>query len=279
MSGLPAPLADLIARGRSGSGPIVVLTGAGISAESGIPTFRGPEGYWTVGSTHYRAEELATFAAFSQMPEEVWAWYLYRRSGCRQAEPNAAHRALVTLEAALGDRFLLVTQNVDGLHPRAGNSAERTYAIHGNLDLRRCANECGAPIAPFDAPALDDWAKGRALTGAEAALLRCDRCGGWLRPHVLWFDECYDEARYRFDSSLRAAHTADLLLVIGTSGATNLPNQMCETVHARGAPFVVLNRDPSPFSRLAEASEHGVFAPGDAASALPPIVAALTAPG
>src|SRR5262245_44328807 len=96
--------------------PLVFLTGAGISAESGIPTFRGPEGYWRVGSVNYRPEEMATHAFFVEMPDEVWRWYAMRRDTCRRASPNAAHLALVALEAELGDAFLLVTQNVDGLH-------------------------------------------------------------------------------------------------------------------------------------------------------------------
>src|SRR5215207_6618704 len=124
------------------SGLIVFLTGAGISAESGIPTFRGKEGYWTVGSTEYHPQELATSTAFRRMPWAVWAWYLYRRRVCRAAAPNDAHRALVRAEASLGDRFLLITQNVDGLHRRAGSSAERTYEIHGNIELARCADAC-----------------------------------------------------------------------------------------------------------------------------------------
>ncbi|HVV49677.1 MAG TPA: Sir2 family NAD-dependent protein deacetylase, partial [Polyangia bacterium] len=104
-----------------GGGPIVFLTGAGISAESGIPTFRGAEGYWRVGSRNYQPTEMAAAAAFARMPEEVWRWYLYRRGVCRAAAPNDAHRALVALERRLGARFLLVTQNVDGLHLRAGS--------------------------------------------------------------------------------------------------------------------------------------------------------------
>src|SRR5438552_13760341 len=95
-------------------GRVVVLTGAGVSAESGIPTFRGKDGYWTVGAREYHPQELATHAAFERMPWEVWAWYLYRRGVCRGARPNAAHDALVRLDAHLGARFALVTQNVDG---------------------------------------------------------------------------------------------------------------------------------------------------------------------
>src|SRR3954466_12730475 len=91
-------------------GNVVVLTGAGISAESGIPTFRGKEGYWTIGAREYQPQELATWEAFQQMPWDVWAWYLYRRGVCRAAEPNAAHAAIVTLDGALGERFALITQ-------------------------------------------------------------------------------------------------------------------------------------------------------------------------
>ena len=143
---LPEPQRALLADLARSGGSIVVLTGAGISAESGIPTFRGPDGYWTVGSRNYRAEELATMQAFSRLPREVWGWYLYRHAVCAAAAPNPAHEALVELENTWMDRFTLVTQNVDGLHLRAGNSPERTYQIHGNLNRVRCARECGAPM-------------------------------------------------------------------------------------------------------------------------------------
>ena len=102
-----------------------------------MPTFRGKEGYWTVGSRNYHPQELATREAFSHMPDEVWRWYLYRRSVCRRAAPNAGHMALVRLEERFGERFALVTQNVDGLHLRAGSSRERTFEIHGNIDYLR----------------------------------------------------------------------------------------------------------------------------------------------
>src|SRR5580765_1561727 len=132
-------------------GGVVALTGAGISAESGIPTFRGKEGYWTVGSREYHAQELATQAAFREMPWEVWAWYLYRRTVCRAAAPNAAHHALVELDARLPDRFALITQNVDGLHRRAGSPDARTFPIHGDIDLMRCARDCVVDRWPIPA--------------------------------------------------------------------------------------------------------------------------------
>jgi NAD-dependent deacetylase len=259
------------------AGPVVVLTGAGISAESGVPTFRGPEGYWTVGSRNYRPEELTTFEAFARMPEDIWSWYLYRRSVCRAAEPNGAHHALVELETALGDDFLLITQNVDGLHLRAGNSAARTYQVHGSLDRVRCAAECNDRIDPLPAMIDAHWERGRPLDASTAGHLRCTGCGGWLRPHVLWFDEYYDETHFRFDSSLRATLAARLLIVVGTSGSTNLPDQICRLAHQRGTPMVVINRETSPFSALAESSPAGHFARASATAVIPTIATHLIA--
>ena len=231
-------------------GDILVLTGAGISAESGIPTFRGKEGYWQVGSRNYHPQELATSRAFAELPREVWRWYVYRRSVCRAAEPNAGHHALVELEQAIGDRFRLVTQNVDGLHLRAGNAAERTYEIHGNIDFMRCARRCSDATYPFPAAIR---AKGRddLLDDEELALLRCPDCGKMSRPHVLWFDEYYDEALFRAESALEAATEAALLIVVGTSGATNLPMQIGMLCARRGIPIIDVNPDDNPFTQMA----------------------------
>ena len=264
----------LLARRIEGEGPIVVLTGAGISAESGIPTFRGAEGYWRVGSRNYQPTEMATAAAFASMPEEVWRWYLFRRGVCRAAAPNAAHLALVRLEQRLGERFLLVTQNVDGLHLRAGNSPERTFQIHGNLDFCRCSHGCPPAIRPLPAALAVDRTKESSLTEAELGALRCD-CGDWLRPHVLWFDESYDEPRYRYVSALRAAETAAALIVVGTSGATTLPARMCEMVAARGAPLLVVDPEPTVFSALAAESARGQFLRGSASAVLPSLIEEL----
>jgi NAD-dependent deacetylase len=259
--------AERLAEIARSEGPVVFLTGAGISAESGIPTFRGQEGYWQVGSRNYHPTEMATAEAFARMPEEVWRWYLYRRGVCRRAEPHAAHRALVRLEQALGARFLLVTQNVDGLHLRAGS--ERTYQIHGNIDFCRCTAGCAPPLRPL---AMDEgWDKERPLDGAERAMLTC-ACGAWLRPHVLWFDEYYDEPLFKYESAQRAARDAAVLVVVGTSGATSLPSRMCEIVAARGAPLWVVDPAPTPFSELAQASPRGLFLRGTACEVVPPLV-------
>src|SRR5512133_3341710 len=147
---MEAELATLLDDVRRARGRVVALTGAGISAESGIPTFRGVEGYWVVGSRNYMPQEMATREMFDRAPEEVWRWYLYRFGVCRDARPNAGHAALVRLERALAERFTLVTQNIDGLHRRAGS--ERVYCIHGDAAYVRCAGECG--LGRVDLPAL-----------------------------------------------------------------------------------------------------------------------------
>jgi NAD-dependent deacetylase len=277
MSSLPAELDRLLGHAATLTGRVVLLTGAGISAESGIPTFRGPEGYWQVGSRNYHPQELATHDAFVRMPDEVWAWYLYRRSVCRAAQPNAAHLAVAELEAALGDGFVLITQNVDGLHLRAGNSAHRTYQIHGNIELMRCSRECSPALLPLPAGIDQSWPKGRAVGDGERALLRCPRCQSRTRPHVLWFDECYDEERFRFQSSIAAATAARLLVVVGTAGQTNLPMQVGALVARRGAPMLVVNPEPSPFTELAAANPQGLYLEGAAGSLVPPVCRQIAA--
>jgi NAD-dependent deacetylase len=229
---------DRVARCLADGENILFVTGAGISAESGIPTFRGPEGYWTVGSKVYQPMELATRRAFIEMPDDVWSWYLHRLAVCRDAKPNAAHLALVELERAFGDRFCLITQNVDGLHLRAGQSRERTLEIHGNIDFMRCADDCSTDLYPLD-----------------QKNLTCPACKGRARPHVLWFDEYYDEPRFRFDSSLRAAAEADVVVTIGSSGATNLPNQVVQIAAQSGAYLIDINPEDNPFAEHALA--HG----------------------
>lgn len=247
-----------------------MLTGAGVSAESGIPTFRGKEGYWTVGAREYHPQELATRQAFERMPWEVWAWYLYRRGVCRQAAPNAGHRALVRLGEALPDRFVLVTQNVDGLHARAGSSDRHVKAIHGDIQRMRCARECVPDQLqiPDAVPAL---AKGEPVSDEVKALLVCGRCGGMARPHVLWFDESYDEERYHFETVRRLAAQAALVVVAGTSAQTNLPWQVVTLASAGGrATIVDINLEDNPFGEIAKNS--GGVIRGPAAAALTAIV-------
>src|SRR5579859_2524937 len=198
--------ASILQRWRDGGGTLVFLTGAGVSAESGIPTFRGKDGFWTVGSTHYTPIDLATRAAFARDPETVWNWYLWRFAKCAAAQPNAAHHAIARLQAAYGRRIVLVTQNVDGLHQRAGSPPERTFPIHGDARFVRCARGCVEAITPMPPEAVRQDEPG--LSAAARVALTCSRCGGWMRPHVLWFDEYYDEPHYRAASALAAAQAA-----------------------------------------------------------------------
>ena len=258
-------------------GLVVWLTGAGVSAESGIPTFRGKEGFWRIGSRNYQPEEMATMAAFREMPDEVWAWYLYRRGICRAAEPNTAHRAIVRAEQRSGNGFLLITQNVDGLHLRAGNTRERTYQIHGNLDFMRCSRECLPAPVPLPEGIDVRWEKGRRLADQERALLRCPECGAAGRPHVLWFDESYDEENFRFQSSIEAARLASLVIVIGTTGATSLPMHVGTMASQRGVPIVVVNPEPNPFSHLVQRTGRGAFLEGTAGEWVPKLVDARPA--
>ncbi|MEE4357479.1 MAG: Sir2 family NAD-dependent protein deacetylase [Desulfococcaceae bacterium] len=246
---------------------ITVLTGAGISAESGIPTFRGPEGYWTVGSKEYHPQEMATRRMFTLAPDEVWKWYLYRFNVCSAALPNPGHYALVEMEKIFGNRFTLITQNVDGLHIRAGNSMERTFHIHGNAACMRCFAECSRSLWPVpeifrDRPPSAD------LGPEEIRLLTCPDCGSRTRPHVLWFDEIYNEHFFRFESSLRTARKTDLLIIVGTSGVTNLPNQVVAEVGRHGGLLIDINIAENPFSQYARKCK-GYFLQNSAAGALP----------
>lgn len=214
------------------------MTGSGISAESGIPTFRGAGGLWR----DFRPEELATPAGFRRDPALVWEWYEWRRDLIRRAQPNEAHRALARLPAAS-----IVTQNVDGLHARGGS--EHVIELHGNIFRVRCVREGTESVReePFDAvPPL------------------CD-CGALLRPGVVWFGEMLPEEAVA--RAVGAIHNADLLLVIGTSG-----------VVYPAAGFVSLHRGLSieinpESSGVSSACTFAV--PARATEATPPIVEAL----
>ncbi len=176
---------------------VFVLTGAGVSAESGLKTFRDQGGLWE----GHRVEDVATPEAWEQDAARVWRFYSERRRGARQAEPNAAHRALAELERAIGDRFFLCTQNVDDLHERAGS--QRVVHMHGELFVSRCENACGR--APF---------ADHALYESEDAIARC-ACGGRIRPHIVWFSEIPLE----MERIQREIERSTVMLVVGTSGA------------------------------------------------------------
>ena len=181
---------------------VLVMTGAGVSAESGLATFRGAGGLWD----GQPVERVATPEGFAADPTLVWRFYSQRRAQAAAAAPNPAHRALAALEDRLGDRFLLATQNVDGLHQRAGS--RRVVEMHGSLWRTRCA-VCTAP--PFDDRA-----------PVQPPLPRCIRCGGLLRPAIVWFGELLDAADMRrierFIVASSPGRSPLVFLAVGTSG-------------------------------------------------------------
>jgi len=210
---------------------VLVLTGAGVSAESGIPTFRGAGGLWE----GYPIEDVASPRGFREHPALVWRFYSQRREGARVCEPNAGHRALVELERRLGDRFLLATQNVDGLHRRAGS--DRLVEMHGCLYRSRCT-VCVRP-------AFDDH-----QVYAEGVLPSCDRCAergrsAMLRPDIVWFGEMLDPADLaRIDAFVRNGRGERLVfLAAGTSGVVYPAAGMVDMARAAGAETWLVNAE------------------------------------
>jgi NAD-dependent deacetylase len=175
---------------------LFVLTGAGISAESGLATFRGSGGLWN----GHRVEEVATLEAWDADPELVWRFYSMRRRDALAVEPNAAHIALAHIEEKLGDRFYLCTQNVDDLHERGGS--RRVHHMHGSLFQSRCVR-CDKPFAD------------QSFYEMAAALPMCNNCGAPVRPHIVWFGEIPLD----LDSIYAHLDRATVLLVVGTSGS------------------------------------------------------------
>ena len=192
---------------------VFVLTGAGISAESGLPTFRASDGLWA----GYRIEDVCTPDAWRRNPAGVWAFYSARREAGLKAQPNPAHLALAELEAQLGDRFFLCTQNVDDLHERAGSV--RLVHMHGELAKSRCERECGRP------PVED-----RAIYRSLDEVGRC-ACGGRMRPHIVFFGEIPLEME-RIQEEI---DQATLMLVVGTSGSVYPAASFVHWARQRGA--------------------------------------------
>ena len=225
------------------SARVTALTGAGISAASGIPTFRGAQdGLWS----QYRPEDLATPAAFARDPELVWRWYDWRRGLIAASMPNAAHRALV----ALAERTCLtvVTQNVDGYHQQAGSSG--VVEFHGSIWRLRCTRcdhdeidrRVPLPIPPA-----------------------CPRCGALTRPGVVWFGEGIDPRV--METAVQAAASCDVFLVIGTAGVVHPAAGLADLARGRGATVVEFNQERTPLTRLAH-----LHVPGSAAESLPRLV-------
>jgi NAD-dependent deacetylase len=207
---------------------IAVLTGAGISAESGIPTFRGSDGLWK----NYRVEDLATPEAYRQNPRLVWEWYKMRFETVMKAKPNAAHYALV--ELAREKELTLATQNVDGLHERSGS--ENVLELHGNITKSRC-ERCNH---------LDT------LKSGGDAIAMCSRCRCRARPNVVWFGEALPQEV--FQKAVNAFAGCDAALIIGTSGVVEPAASLARLAKQQGAFVIEINLTETPLSFVADLS-------------------------
>lgn len=243
VSEIPAELVQRLQRAQR----VVTLTGSGISAESGVPTFRDAQtGLWS----EFRPEELATAEAFLRDPQLVWDWYAWRRELVAQAEPNDGHRALVEIEARV-PHFMLVTQNVDGLHERAGS--RQLIELHGNIERTKC---------------FDENVRVEVHPKKDARPPRCSRCGAYLRPDVVWFNE--ELPREALDAAFEASRSCDLFLSVGTSTLVEPAASLPFAALGAGAVVVEINPNETPLSERA----HFVLR-GPAAAVLPSVAEAL----
>jgi NAD-dependent deacetylase len=236
--------AELVARLRAAR-RVAVLTGAGVSAESGVPTFREAQtGLWA----RYKPEELATPEAFQRNPRLVWEWYAWRQKRVRQAEPNPGHLALADLERRIAE-FTLITQNVDGLHRRAGS--QQVLELHGNLFRVKCFDEDRS---------VESW------PDSEEIPPRCPRCGALLRPDVVWFGEMLPASVLR--AAEQAAASAEVFFSIGTSALVYPAADLPFAALRAGATVVEINPQPTPLS------PHVTFSLNGSAGAVLPELAA-----
>jgi NAD-dependent deacetylase len=222
---LPPGLVGRLATARR----VVALTGAGVSAESGVPTFRDAQtGLWA----RFRPEELATAEAFAADPKTVWTWYEWRRDLVAAAGPNPGHHALAAFEALFRE-FTLITQNVDGLHARAGS--HHVIEFHGNLFANRCFAGCGA-VADVPRPCPEPP--------------RCAHCGAWLRPGVVWFGEMIPPDALR--AAVAASERCELFLCIGTSAQVQPAASLAARAHEAGAVVAEINPEPTGLDGVAQ---------------------------
>jgi len=208
---------------------VTAFTGAGVSAESGVPTFRGTGGIWE----KFRPEELASMDAFLRNPDLVWQWYAHRREVMAQVQPNPGHTALVRLER-LFPGFALITQNIDNLHRRAGSAT--VYELHGNIERNFCSR-CGELYRPEEGE-------------VAGTVPRCHSCGGPVRPDVVWFGELLPEEEW--NRSVAAARSADLFLSIGTSAVVYPAASLPMIARRAGAYLVEINPEPTPLTEIAD---------------------------
>ena len=225
---------------------VAVLTGAGVSQESGLRTFRDAQmGLWA----QYKPEDLASPEAFARDPKLVWDWYAMRREKVRSVEPNPGHFALAEMEKRV-PKFTLITQNVDGLHRKAGSM--NILELHGNLQRVRCS-ECGMFA--------DTWEE-------NGEVPRCAGCGGMLRPHVVWFGEALP--RSELEAAVEAARTCHVFFSIGTSGLVQPAAALPFAAKNKGAVIVEINLEPTPLTPKVD-----FFLQGKSGDVLPALVKAV----
>ncbi|MBI5474947.1 MAG: NAD-dependent deacylase [Ignavibacteriae bacterium] len=225
---------------------VVAFTGAGMSAESGVPTFRGDDGIWKT----FKPEELANLNAFMRNPALVWEWYAARKKVIAEVQPNPGHYALAEMERKFSS-FAVITQNIDNLHRRAGN--KNVFELHGNIERNYCM-KCGT-----------NFTNEYVLAGA--AVPQCT-CGGMIRPDVVWFGEMLPEDEW--EGAIRACRSADVLLSVGTSGVVYPAASLPQTAKLAGAYVIEINPEPTSLSSHAD-----VFLQGKSGEILPAILAAI----
>lgn len=212
-----------------------VLTGAGVSQESGIPTFRdSQDGLWA----QYKPEDLATPEAFERNPKLIWDWYSFRREAVKAVLPNLGHYALTEMEKQI-QNFTLITQNVDGLHRMAGSI--NVLELHGNILHVRCS-KCGTHAQVWD----DD---------NKSAVPRCAKCNENLRPDVVWFGESLPHAELQ--KAINATRECQVFFSIGTSGVVQPAASLAHAAHSNGAVVIEINADTTPLTPSADFSFHG----------------------
>ena len=226
---------------------VTAFTGAGISAESGVPTFRGTDGLWA----KFRPEELANMDAFMRNPQLVWEWYAHRKRVIADVQPNPGHIALVRMEEFF-THFGVITQNIDNLHRRAGSRT--VYELHGNIERNYCM-ECGKPATNKEVL-------------RQGGVPRCGSCGGVVRPDVVWFGEMLPEDEW--DHAVRAAESSDVFLSIGTSAVVYPAASLPLLAKDHGAYLVEVNPEPTPLTDRADE-----FLQGPAGVILPALMHAL----
>lgn len=229
---------------------VAVITGAGVSAESGIPTFRGMGGVWN----QFKVEDLATPEAFARNPKLVWEWYTWRRNEYANAQPNPAHYTIAAMEQHYPE-FLLITQNVDTLHSQAGS--RKMLEIHGNIRQARCT-QCALI---FENP----------YTQIPETLVLCPQCGALARPHIVWFGEMYDPELMA--QAIAFLNHTDVVIVVGTSGMVSTPVYLALHAIQHGAYAIDVNPDVSEVSAHVQ-----LHLREKAGSALPMLWQAITTP-